>query len=150
MTILETPRFALPLLGVGQAHKELFHNDALLLLDFLSHPVVQAVEVDPASLSPVEGDCWLVGPAAVAEWSDRIDHIAGWSAGGWHFIKPQESMKIILQNDQSSVIYNDGAWQFVEQVTGPAGGLTIDSEARIAIDSILAVLRTAQILPHIN
>lgn len=150
MTILETPRFALPLLSVGQAHKELFHNDSLLLLDFLMHPVVQAVVDDPSSLSPVEGDCWLVGPAAIADWSDRVDHIAGWSAGGWHFIKPQESMKIIVQTDRSSAIYSDGAWQFLAQIDGPAGGMTIDSEARIAIDSILTVLRTAQILPEIN
>lgn len=150
MTILETPRFALPLLSVGQAHKELFHNDALLLLDFLIHPVVQAIVDDPSSLSPVEGDCWLVGPAAVGDWNGRIDHIAGWSDGGWHFIKPQESMRIILQSDQSSAIYGDGAWHFPEQVDAPAGGLTIDSEARNAIDSILAVLRTAQILPEIN
>lgn len=150
MTILETPRFALPLLSVGQAHKELFHNDALSLLDFLMHPVVQAVVDDPSSLSPEDGDCWLAGPAAVAEWSDRADHIAGWSAGGWHFIKPQESMKIILQSDHSSAIYSGGTWLFLEQVDVPSGGMMIDLEARSAIDSILAVLRTAQILPEIN
>lgn len=150
MTILGTPRFALPLLSVGQAHKELFHNDALLLLDFLMHPVVQALVDDPSSLSPEEGDCWLVGPAAVAQWSDRVDHIAGWSAGGWHFIKPQESMKILLQSDQSSAIYVDGVWQFLQQVDAPIGGATVDLEARTAIDSILTLLRTAQILPQIN
>jgi len=150
MTILETPRFALPLLSVGQAHKELFHNDSLLLLDFLIHPVVQAVVDDPSSLLPMEGDCWLVGPAPVADWSGQVDHIAGWSAGGWHFIKPQESMRIILRSDKSSALYGDGAWQFLEHVNAPAGGMTIDSEARTAIDSILAALRTAQILPEIN
>ena len=143
----QTPRFALPLLAVGQAHKELFHNESLLLLDFLIHPVVQAVVDDPASLAPVEGDCWLVGPAAVAEWSDKSDQIAGWSDGGWHYIKPQESMKIIMQDDHSLAIYRDGSWQFIAQVNAPVGGAIIDAEARAAIDSILDILRTANILP---
>ncbi len=150
MTILETPRFALPLLAVGQAHKELFHNDALLLLDFLAHPVVQAVVDDPTPLSPAEGDCWLVGSAALAEWSGREDHIAGWSAGGWRFVKPQESMKIIVESDHSSAVYVDGVWQFLQHINAPIGGANIDLEARTAIDSILALLRTAQILPQIN
>lgn len=150
MTILETPCFALPLLGVGQAHKELFHNDALLLLDFLVHPVVQAIANDPDLLLPEEGDCWLVGPAAVSGWSGKSDQIAGWSAGGWHFIKPQKSMKIIVLSDHSSAIYHDASWQFVAPVNAPAGGVTIDLEARSAIDSILEVLRTVKILPQIN
>lgn len=150
MTEYETPRFALPLLAVGQAHKELFHNESLLLLDFLVHPVVQAVSNDPASLSPAEGDCWLVGSAAVAQWTDKSDQIAGWSDGGWHYIKPQDSMKIIILSDHSSAVYHDASWQFMAQVNAPVGGTTIDLETRIAIDSILAILRTAKILPQIN
>ncbi|MEH6758326.1 MAG: DUF2793 domain-containing protein [Parasphingorhabdus sp.] len=150
MSEYQTPRFSLPLLAVGQAHKELFHNEALLLLDFLIDSVVLDVSDDPASLSPAEGDYWLIGPVATAEWSGKSDEIAGWSNGGWHYIKPQESMKIIMSNNQGMAIYHDASWQFIVQVNGPAGGTIIDSEARSAIDSILDALRTARILPHIN
>ena len=147
MTPLETPRFALPLLAVGQAHKELFHNDALLLLDFLLHPAVRAVADDPDLLLPAEGECWLIGPAPLSGWSGRAGEIAGWSAGGWHFIKPLESMRIVISADNSSAVYDGTGWQFISQIDGPTGGATVDSEARLAIDSILEVLRTGRILP---
>lgn len=150
MTSFETPRFALPLLAVGQAHKELFHNDALLLLDFLVHPVVTDVVDDPESLSPQAGDGWLVGTGAAGDWTDRADHIAIWSVGGWRFIKPRESMKIIIADDHRSAIYREGQWQIMAAIIKPAGGAVIDLEARAAIDSILGTLRTAQILPDIN
>lgn len=149
MTLFETARFALPLLAAGQAHKELFHNEALILLDFLIHPVVQAVADDPQSLSPVAGQSWLVGLSAVAEWSGKDNQIAGWSAGGWHFIKPQETMKIFVTENKQSAIYSDGSWQFIEAIDGPIGGTIVDIEARSAIDSILMALRKAAILPQI-
>ncbi|GAA0488441.1 hypothetical protein GCM10009096_34220 [Parasphingorhabdus litoris] len=149
MTIFETPRFSLPLLAAGQAHKELFHNEALLLLDFLVHPVVQAIVDDPQILVPEAGQCWLVGPSAVAEWSGKDKQIAGWSSGGWHFIKPQETMKIMVLEAQQLAIYKNDAWQFVDGVNAPTGGEKIDQEARSAIDSILEILRIVAILPRI-
>ncbi|QTD57551.1 DUF2793 domain-containing protein [Parasphingorhabdus cellanae] len=149
MTIFETARFALPLLAAGQAHKELFHNEALLLLDFLIHPVVQAVADDPQILSPVAGQSWLVGPSPVAEWSGRSGHIVGWSDGGWHFVKSQESMKIMVIETNQSAVYRDGEWHFIEAINVPVDGAIVDIEARSAIDSILAVLRIATILPQI-
>ncbi len=149
MTIFETARFALPLLAAGQAHKELFHNDALILLDFLMHPVVQAVADDPQSLSPVAGQCWLVGPSAVADWSGKDNQIAGWSAGGWHFIKPQETMKIMVVEKRQSAIFQNDSWHFIATIDAPVGGAIADLEARSAIDSILSALRTAAILPQI-
>ncbi|MEP2103204.1 MAG: DUF2793 domain-containing protein [Parasphingorhabdus sp.] len=149
MTIFETPRFSLPLLAAGQAHKELFHNDALLLLDFLIHPVVQAVADDPQDLSPAAGQCWLIGPAAVAEWSGKDNQIAGWSDGGWHFIKPQETMKIMVIESKQSALYHDGNWRLIPAIDVPAGGAIVDIEARSTIDSILNALRITAILPQI-
>ncbi len=150
MSALETPRFQLPLLAVGQAHKELYHNDALILLDFLSHPVVHAIANDPQSLVPELGDCWLIGLDAVAEWEGRSNQIAGWSSAGWHFINPQESMRIIVASDQVAATYSAGFWASAASIEEPAGGMTIDSQARAAIDSILETLRTMKILPQIN
>lgn len=150
MTIFETARFSLPLLAAGQAHKELFHNDALILLDFLVHPVVEAIANDPQSLSPVAGQCWVVGLAAVGDWSGRENQIAGWSAGGWNFIKPQESMKITVSETNQLALYREGGWWLNADITTPTGGNNIDSEARSAIDSILAALKVTGILPEIG
>ncbi len=142
MNPLQTPRFSLPLLAAGQAHKELFHNEALTLLDLLTDISVLEISDDPALLTPAAGDCWLIGSSPLAEWEDYSDHIAGWSAGGWRFISPRESMRIFIANIGGLAVFRNGAWQVAEQVFSPAGGSVIDNEARTAIESILASLQT--------
>jgi len=139
MAILETARFEIPLLAVGQAHKELFHNEALARIDFLLHPTVQAIETDPTALAPIAGQAWLVGPGATNEWLDQQDKIAGWTGNGWLFISPSPLMRIYVESIDSFAFYR-GAWQVSEEVAGPAGGSVIDTEARTAIDSILVAL----------
>ncbi len=94
MTTLQPARFSIPLLVTGQAHKELFHNEALTLLDFLTHPAVIKIVDDPDTLTPLFGDSWLVGPVPVGDWSDHTDDIASWSEGGWRYIKSKESMVV--------------------------------------------------------
>lgn len=50
-----TPRLALPMLQPGQAQKEMFHNEALALLDLATQAVVEAVGVDAPPGDPVPG-----------------------------------------------------------------------------------------------
>lgn len=126
-------------MATGQAHKELFHNEALARIDFLIHPTVQAVESDPATIMPLPGQSWLVAPGATNEWLDHDDHIAGWTGNGWLFIKPMALMRIYIESTDSFAVYR-GSWQLAETVANPAAGTVIDSEARVAIDSILAAL----------
>ena len=139
MAILETPRFNIPQLAAGQAHKELFHNEALARIDFLLHPTVQAVETDPATLTPVAGQSWLVGAGAPSDWLDQEDKIAGWTGNGWLFLSPLPAMRIFIESAGSFAIFRDG-WHISDEVAVPAGGSNIDVEARAAIESILDVL----------
>ena len=143
----QTPRFSIPLLAAGQAHKELFHNEALVRLDFLSHPAVIAVENDPSILTPQEGESWLVGTSPSGDWSQYANHIAGWSGGGWRLIAPVEAMQLFISSAQVKARFSQGNWSINGIISPPGGGSTIDSEARTAIDSILAALETAGILP---
>ncbi|WP_417621164.1 DUF2793 domain-containing protein [Parasphingorhabdus sp.] len=140
MTILETARFRLALLSAGQAHKELFHNEALARLDFLIHPTVQAIETDPATVVPVPGQSWLVGPGAVNDWFDHDNQIAGWTENGWLFISPIMSMRVFVESSGCFVVFND-SWHLADAIGSPVGGAVVDTEARVAIDSILAALR---------
>ena len=54
-----TPRWGLPLLFAGQAQKEIFHNEALMLVDALLHGRVESADLgapptDPDSLTPAQ------------------------------------------------------------------------------------------------
>tara|TARA_R110002033_G_scaffold48042_1_gene93771 strand:+ start:21131 stop:21580 length:450 start_codon:yes stop_codon:yes gene_type:complete len=139
MALLETARFKIPLLAAGQAHKELFHNEALARIDFLLHPIVQAIETDPAAIVPVAGQSWLVGPEATDEWLDQDDKIAGWTGNGWLFISPLPMMRIYVESASSFAVYRE-SWHLSGEIAGPAGGSVIDAEARAAIESILLAL----------
>jgi len=147
MNTPQTSRFSIPLLAAGQAHKELFHNEALTLVDFLIHPVVAAIENDPQNLTPANGDCWLVGAVPVGDWVGRKNSLAGWSGGGWRYIIPAESMRVVIADEGRIAVFAGGSWQTVDSISAPAGGQTIDQEARLAIDSILIALQTHGILP---
>ena len=129
----------------GQAHKELFHNEALARIDFLIHPTVQAIETDPDNIVPVAGQSWLVGTGATAEWQDHDDEIAGWTGNGWLFVTPLAMMRIYIESMDNFAVFH-GSWQLIETVASPAAGAVVDAEARMAIDSILAVLQAQGIL----
>ncbi len=145
MVILETSRLELPLLAAGQANKELFHNEALARIDFLIHPIVQAIETDPTILAPVPGQSWLVGPGATNDWLGHDDQVAGWTGNGWVFIAPLALMRAYIESIDNFAVYR-GSWQLTDAVGSPAGGAVIDAEARTVIDSILAALEAQGIL----
>lgn len=147
MNLPQTPRFALPLLAAGQAHKELFHNEALTLIDFLVHPVVVGIENDPAALSPSKGECWIIGTEPIGGWDGRDNTIACWTEGGWRFAKPAASMQVFVVDQNMVAVFRDAEWQFFAEVGSPSGGQVVDQEARTAIDSILTILQTSGILP---
>jgi hypothetical protein len=155
-----TARFALPFLSPGQAQKEFTHNEALQLLDIV---VAAAVEdgpiADPPS-SPAVGDCYIVGASPTGDWAGKANALMGYSSGGWRAVMPVDGMTVFVKTSANFAIVRDGAWEFgvlrgsrVEiggaQVVGPrataisapAGGTSVDVEARGATGQILAALR---------
>jgi hypothetical protein len=155
-----TPRFALPLLHPGQAQKELFHNEALALADVLIHPCVEGIGGNAPPADPVPGQSWIVGESPTGAWSGAAGAIAAWTTGGWRFVSPRAGMAVWIAADALVARYVSGGWETGrltaasleidgEQVVGPRepaiddpdGGAVVDSEARTAIEAILATLR---------
>lgn len=155
-----TPRLSLPMLQPGQAQKELFHNEALALLDLAVSATVVAIGTTAPPATPEPGQCWIIGSGATGAWAERDGQVAGWSAGGWRFIAPRPGMAVWSEMDGTIARFRAGEWQVGtvsceriliggKQVVGaraaavaPAsGGGVIDSEARAAIDAMLEVLR---------
>ena len=139
-----TPRLALPLLFAGQAQKEFTLNEALLRADLVLHCAVEG-EVAAPPPSPVAGQAWLVAANPSGAFAGHTSAIAGFTAGGWRFIAPQAGFRIY---DKASACFRHyaGSWQRVIVPSAPAGGGTIDQEARTAIGNILEKLVSAGIL----
>lgn len=155
-----THRLGLPLLNPGQAQKELFHNEALQLIDVV---LAGAVEEGPRAAPPAEpaiGQCFIVGQQPTGDWAGYADHVAAFTAGGWRYLAPVEGMTFQVRDERSTATYSGGNWETGvlrasalhiggQQVIGPrlgaiaapAGGALIDSEARIAVNAILAAMR---------
>lgn len=156
-----TDRLALALIAPGQAQKEMTHNEALVRLDIMVQPVVQAVAPASVPASPTFGQCWIVGVGASGAWAGRDGAIAAWTAGGWRFVTPFEGMTAWSIADSMQVTRRGTDWIIGEvnaqqvrinnvrvitvrqpAIATPVGGAMVDSESRDAISSILGVLRT--------
>lgn len=154
-------RFALPLLSAGQAQKELYHNEALAVIDLLAQTAVEDHGIDTPPATPSPGQCWIVGPSPSGAWAGHAGALAGWTSGGWRFVSARAGMAAWdmaggywLHHDGSGWVAGDvaatslyiGGLQVVGTQTGaiadPAGGSVVDAEARVAIDLVLTALRT--------
>ena len=81
-------RLGLPLLAPGQAQKEMTHNEALAAIDLALAASVRAVGLDAPPLSPTPGESWIVGASPTGAWAGQAGALAGWTAGGWRFVRP--------------------------------------------------------------
>lgn len=155
-----TDRILLPLLATAQAQKEVTHNEALTLIDLLLAPVIESVAPVGVPASPIPGQGWIVGSAPGGAWLGQAHKLGFWTSGGWRFVDAPQGMTVWSIADAQPVQRNSGGWDIGtlraghlaiagDQVVGPrlapvagaSGGSTVDAEARVAIDSILARLR---------
>lgn len=157
-----TPRLGLPLLIAGQVQKELFHNEALALIDLLIAGSVEDGILSAPPPSPVTGRCYRVAASgASGAFAGHDGQLAGYSSGGWRFVAPVEGMRLTERTSGLELAFRGGAWtsgsmRASEVVVGglkvvgergsaiadASGGSTIDTQARLAISQILAALRT--------
>lgn len=155
-----TPRLSLPTLIPGQAQKEFFHNEALQLLDCtVAGAIEEPARSDPPP-APVPGQTYLISGSPIGDWSAYPDHIASFGLGGWRFVAPVIGLGFIEKSTGRMAVYGTAGWetgvvrasQIIvdgQQVVGaraaaiadPAGGTTVDAEARSAITEILSALR---------
>ena len=153
-------RLSLPLLQAGQAQKEIYHNEALALIDLAVAASAEAVGTNDPPGAPDPGQCWIVGSAPTGAWSGRAGAVAGWTGGGWRFVAAPEGMLVWIAADGLWARRTGGAWVLGDlpassvsvggvQVIGgqagaiasPSGGTIVDAEVRIAVTAILAAMR---------
>ena len=144
-----TRRHSLPNLYVGQAQKELTHNEALARIDALLHPAVEAkLAAPPAGLTEAsDGLCWLISANATGEWAGRSGQIARRSGGSWRYVAPASGMSLWLASQEKRLFYIAQEWVEPIAINNPIGGAVIDSEARAAVVAILDHLRQISSIP---
>ncbi len=153
-------RFALPFILPGQAQKEWFHNEALAALDGLVHAAVEGVAGTPPS-DPAPGESWLVASGGSGAWDGQDHRLACFTAGGWRFVAAVAGMGVWDKAAGWERRWTGSAWTGGaisvaavevggEQVVGPrepdiptpAGGTTVDAEARAAIGALIVTLKS--------
>ena len=155
-----TARLALPLLQAGQAQKEMTHNEALARLDLAVQARVETMGLNDPPADPGAGDCWTVGPAPTGAWAGNAGALAGWTGDGWRFVAAAEGMTVWVADRAIAARYIGGGWVAGDlagdqvsiegvkvvgaqaaAIADPAGGTTVDAEARTTIGAILSILR---------
>lgn len=161
----KSERLGLPFLSAGQAQKELFHNEALLLLDAVVHACCPAAPANDPPLTPEVGFAYICGATPTGAWAGRMHNLAIYSESGWRFISPVDGLEVLDRTTGRRWAFASGSWALGVikaneiQIGGvkvlgaqrPAiadaiGGVTIDAEARSALAQILASLRAHGII----
>ena len=156
----QTARFAIPFLAPGQVQKEMQVNEALQRIDLLLCAVVEGPPANDPPPGPLPGQTYLVAEAPNGDWAGNGGAIAGFTDGGWRFTAPPEGAQVLDRTTGEIAVRRNGNWEtgvvrareiqvggqkvLGEQgppIAGPAGGSTVDAEARAAISEILAALR---------
>ena len=130
------------------------------MIDALAGACVEqrALGVPPGS--PTPGRCYIVASGASGAWAGKTDQIAVATEGGWRFIAPREGLRAVVASEGIDAVYRGSSWIYGDlrglfvtvggnQVVGgrgaaipdPAGGTTVDSQARATLASLLATLR---------
>jgi hypothetical protein len=139
-----SPRHQLPFLAVGQAQKEITHNEALLRIDALLHMVVESELSAPPTI-PIGtqlGQCWLIGTSPTGQWQGKQGQIANWTGASWRFLVPIDRMKLHNKALGIDMLRTQTSWVAPVSIANPIAGSVIDIESRTAISAILGWLRT--------
>lgn len=151
-------RHGLPLLEAGQAQKEVTHNEAISLIDMRLQLAVQSrTRTDPPA-TPQPGEAYIVPEGAIGAWAAASGKVAVHDGFGWRFDSPVPGAVAWVADEGGCVLW-DGGWSSGWPVaslrigarslfavppvalSAPAGGATIDVEARAAIGAILTALQ---------
>jgi hypothetical protein len=160
MTDDVTPRFGFPYLYAGQAQKEVFHNEALILADLLVQAYAKSADQMVPPQTPAPGECWIVGDAPSGDWAGWAGALACWTHGGWRFVSPRPGMRVRVEDQGLDYFYDAGDWikgalrpdgiylngvriagERQSGIAIPESGAVVDNEARTAILAILNALR---------
>jgi hypothetical protein len=113
----------MPELTVGQAGKELTHNQALAILDQIAQAVVVDKDLATPPGSPANGALYIVAAGATGAWAGQSGKLAFWltSVAAWTFITPTDGWSAWVTDEAVRYERKAGAWVIVSS----GGGATL-------------------------
>lgn len=117
---MTTPKLQMPELVVGQAGKELTHNQALAVLDQLAQPVVLDKDLTSPPGSPANGAMYIVAASATGAWAGQSGKLAYWltSVAAWSFITPYDGWSVWVADEAARYERSAGVWSVVSSGAG--------------------------------
>jgi hypothetical protein len=134
---------------------------ALQALDVVVAAAIEGLALATPPASPAVGSCYLVAASPTGAWAGQANTLAAFTSGGWRFVAPFEGLAALVRSSGSTAVYRNRAWEVGKlrgsevaidgvkvvgaqqaAILAPTGGTTVDAQARTAIGSILAALRT--------
>lgn len=123
---MTTPKLQMPELVVGQAGKELTHNQALAVLDQLAQAVVVDKDLTAPPGSPANGSMYIVAASATGAWSGQSGKLAYWLAtvAAWTFITPADGWSVWVTDEAVRYERKAGAWAVSSGGSGMTNPMT--------------------------
>ena len=117
---MTTPKLQMPELVVGQAGKELTHNQALAVLDQLAQAVVVDKDLAAPPGSPANGSMYIVAAGATDAWAGQSGKLAYWltTVAAWTFITPADGWSAWVTDEAVRYERKAGTWVVVATVGG--------------------------------
>ena len=153
-------RFGAPYLQAGQVQKETTVNEGFTIFDIAVSAAVDGFLANTPPGSPSIGSAYVLGGSPTGAWSGHPHALAGYTPGGWRYIAAVEGLSVTEKASGEVATFRSGAWEKghvraaklsvsgtqvvgaqLAAVADPAGGTTVDAEARAAIAALLVRLR---------
>lgn len=115
----------MPELVVGQAGKELTHNQALAVLDQLAQAVVVDKDLTAPPGSPANGSMYIVAAGAIGAWAGQSGKLAYWltTVAAWTFITPADGWSVWVTDEGKRYELVSGVWTIVSSGGGGSGDM---------------------------
>jgi hypothetical protein len=144
----DTPRLRLPAIEAAQAQKHVTHNEALTLIDALTHLAVESRTLDAPPDSPVDGGCYIPADGAGGAWNGWDGQVALYDGGGWIRIAPVPGMKAWIRGERLTVTYEDDVWRDGVALTPHGGRVTLRAkEEEITLSGVFTETADPAFIP---
>lgn len=142
---MTTPKLGMPELSVGQAGKEITHNEALSIMDQLAQPMVVDKDLATPPGSPSNGAAYIVASSPTGAWVGHATHIAYWlsAVGVWQFFVPTAGWEVRVLDELDAVnvpklySFTGSAWVIPDTAAGAVTSVNGDTGVVIVLAPVI-------------